>query len=255
MSAAAPRRSARIAAKQAAAQAAPATATATATVPTRPVAEKVTVAVAPVAVDSEVVRSMIAEATAVRNALLAARTREQMAAAITPIDSIWRKAMDVYEYSMTPMFLSDIKHHVSWSTMPLDEEHAWAVDAANAFINAVDPAHPTVTLKESVHAATAAAIAALEPEARKKDIGHRKKIVKMATALARSYKYCYTNDQMEGVLATMYRIRDCAMGLAAPGMESQVIDALINEIEASISNNCFPPLDLVKWVDVFYCPA
>lgn len=252
--AAIPRRSARIAAKAAAAAAAPTTVEdIEIDVPkvTRPIA----VPPKPSAVTPELIKEMFAEVVAIRDALLAARTREAMTATIPAIDSAWRKAMTVYESSMDPMFLSDIKHNIGWSTMPLDEKHAYAVDAANAFLTTAEipdgiytseeiaTIRSKPTLQERVKADTRAAVAALEPAEREKDLFRRKKIAEAMYEMENIYAGRYRVENMRRVVDMLYRLHGYAASLTAPGMEMPIIERMIRENETKGINACCPELE------------
>lgn len=255
MSAAPVRRSARIAAKAAAAAAAPTTVEdVEIAIPkvTRPIAAPKP---KPIAADPELIRAMFAEVEAIRDALLAARTSAAMTATIPAIDSAWRKAMTVYEHSATPMFLSDIKHHTGWSTMPLDQEHAWAVDAANAFLATAEipdgvftPAEiarirSEPTLQERVKADTRAAVAALSPAEREKDIARRKAIADAMYEMENIYASRYRGDNMLSAIDMLYRLQRYAAWLTAPGMEMPIIEKMIRENETKGINACCPELE------------
>ena len=275
MSAAAPRRSARIAAKAAAAAASAAVEDVEIDMPAIPkVIQPIAVPMAapkpkpkPIAADPELIRAMFAEVEAVREALFAARTRDAMTATIPAIDSAWRKAMAVYEHSATPMFLSDIKHHIGWSTMPLDEEHAWAVDAANAFLSTAEipdgvftPAEiarirSEPTLQERVKADTKAAVAALSAADREKDIARRKAIAEFTTGFEHAYDMAFEPEEIAALMAAIHRLRNAAANVTAPGMEMPIIDALIQEIEKKGIDNTYPPLSINEFAAVFCGPA
>ena len=257
--AAIPRRSARIAAKAAAAAAAPTTVEdVEIDVPkvTRPiVAPMAAVPPKPSAVTPELMKAMFTEVMAIRDALLAARTREAMTATLPAIDSAWRKAMTVYESSMDPMFLSDIKHNIGWSTMPLDEKHAYAVDAANAFLTTakipdgiytseeIATIRSEPTLQERVKADTRAAVAALQPAEREKDLFRRKKIAEAMYEMENIYESRYRVENMRRVVDMLYRLHGYAASLTAPGMEMPIIERMIRENETKGINACCPELE------------